>query len=96
MSDHTQNYFREVQEVARGIDLREVDRMIDILAEARSKGRLFILGVGGGGRPRRSRRQRFSQALRNRGLCPHRQRLRADRAGQRRWLADQLRKLAAG
>jgi len=48
MSDHTQNYFREVQEVARGIDLREVDRMIDILAEARNKGRLFILGVGGG------------------------------------------------
>jgi D-sedoheptulose 7-phosphate isomerase len=49
MSDHTQSYFREVQEVARGIDLREVDRMIDILAELRNKGRLFILGVGGGG-----------------------------------------------
>ena len=48
MSDHTQNYFREVQEVARGIDLGQVDRMVDILAEARSKGRLFILGVGGG------------------------------------------------
>jgi D-sedoheptulose 7-phosphate isomerase len=48
MSDHTQSYFREVQEVARGIDLREVDRMIDILAELRNKGRLFILGVGGG------------------------------------------------
>src|SRR5260370_26195720 len=48
MSDHTQNYFREVVEVARGIDLHEVDRMIDILAELRNKGRLFILGVGGG------------------------------------------------
>ena len=48
MSSHIQDYFREVEEVARGIDLREVDRMIDILAEARSKGRLFILGVGGG------------------------------------------------
>ena len=48
MSDHTQSYFREVQEVARGIDLREVDRMIDILAELRNRGRLFILGVGGG------------------------------------------------
>ena len=47
MSDHTQNYFHEVVEVARGIDQREVDRMIDILAEARGKGRLFILGVGG-------------------------------------------------
>jgi D-sedoheptulose 7-phosphate isomerase len=47
MTEHTQNYFREVVEVARGIDLAQVDRMIDILAEARDKGRLFILGVGG-------------------------------------------------
>ena len=48
MTDHTQNYFREVVEVARGIDLGQVDRMVDILAEGRNKGRLFILGVGGG------------------------------------------------
>src|SRR6201996_9281815 len=47
MTEHTQSYFREVQEVARGIDLQQVDRMVDILAEVRSKGRLFILGVGG-------------------------------------------------
>jgi D-sedoheptulose 7-phosphate isomerase len=47
MTEHTQNYFREVVEVARGIDLAQVDRMVDILAEARNKGRLFILGVGG-------------------------------------------------
>ena len=47
MTEHTQNYFREVVEVARGIDLAQVDRMVDILADARSKGRLFILGVGG-------------------------------------------------
>jgi len=47
MTEHTQNYFREVVEVARGIDLAQVDRMVDILAEARDKGRLFILGVGG-------------------------------------------------
>jgi D-sedoheptulose 7-phosphate isomerase len=47
MTEHTQNYFREVVEVARGIDLAQVERMVDILAEARSKGRLFILGVGG-------------------------------------------------
>lgn len=48
MTEHTQNYFREVVEVARGIDLAQVDRMVDILAAARNKGRLFILGVGGG------------------------------------------------
>ena len=48
MTDYTQNYFREVAEVARGIDQAEVDRMIDILVDARaSGGRLFILGVGG-------------------------------------------------
>ena len=34
--------------VARGIDQGAVDRMVDILADVRSKGgRLFILGVGG-------------------------------------------------
>jgi NDP-sugar pyrophosphorylase family protein len=48
MTEHTQSYFREVVEVARGIDITQVDRMVDILADARSKGRLFILGVGGG------------------------------------------------
>jgi D-sedoheptulose 7-phosphate isomerase len=48
MTDHTQNYFREVAEVARGIDQAEVDRMIDVLVDARTRGgRLFILGVGG-------------------------------------------------
>jgi len=48
MTDYTQNYFREVEEVARGIDQNEVDRMIDVLVEARGRnGRLFILGVGG-------------------------------------------------
>jgi D-sedoheptulose 7-phosphate isomerase len=47
MSSHTQDYFREVEELARSIDQREVERMIDILVEARSNGRLFILGVGG-------------------------------------------------
>jgi D-sedoheptulose 7-phosphate isomerase len=47
MSSHIQQYFREVEEVARGIDQHEVERMVDILAESRSKGRLFILGVGG-------------------------------------------------
>jgi D-sedoheptulose 7-phosphate isomerase len=48
MTDYTQNYFREVAEVARGIDQAEVDRMIDVLVEARTRGgRLFILGVGG-------------------------------------------------
>jgi D-sedoheptulose 7-phosphate isomerase len=48
MTDYTQNYFREVEAVARGIDQREVDRMIDVLVEARARnGRLFILGVGG-------------------------------------------------
>jgi D-sedoheptulose 7-phosphate isomerase len=48
MTNYTQNYFREVAEVARGIDQAEVDRMIDVLVDARTRGgRLFILGVGG-------------------------------------------------
>src|ERR1700744_3282547 len=48
MTDYKENYFREVAEVASGIDQAEVDRMIDVLVDARTRGgRLFILGVGG-------------------------------------------------
>jgi D-sedoheptulose 7-phosphate isomerase len=49
VSDYTNSYYEEVAAVAEGIDQIEVDRMIDILVEARARGgRLFILGVGGG------------------------------------------------
>jgi D-sedoheptulose 7-phosphate isomerase len=49
VSDYTRSYYEEVAVVASGIDRDAVDRMIDILAEARGRGgRLFILGVGGG------------------------------------------------
>jgi D-sedoheptulose 7-phosphate isomerase len=49
VSDYTNSYYEEVAAVAKGIDQIEVDRMIDILVEARARGgRLFILGVGGG------------------------------------------------
>lgn len=49
ISDYTKSYYDEVAAVARGIDQAAVDRMIDILVDARARGgRLFILGVGGG------------------------------------------------
>jgi D-sedoheptulose 7-phosphate isomerase len=49
VSDHTRAYFDEVEKVARGIDRAAVDRMVDVLVDARARhGRLFILGVGGG------------------------------------------------
>ena len=49
ISDYTRTYYAEVAEVARGIDQAEVEKMIEILVEARDRGgRLFILGVGGG------------------------------------------------
>src|SRR5205823_4545141 len=48
VSDYTKHYYEEVTAVARGIDQKQVDRMIDILVEVRRVcGRLFILGVGG-------------------------------------------------
>ena len=46
------------------------------------------------GRARRPRRQRLPQALRVRGLRAHRQRLRADRAHQRRGLGHHVLRLA--
>jgi D-sedoheptulose 7-phosphate isomerase len=49
VSDYTKHYYEEVTAVARGIDQAQVDQMIDILVDARNnRGRLFILGVGGG------------------------------------------------
>lgn len=49
VSDYTTSYYREVGEVACGIDMTEVDKMVDLLVAARENGgRLFILGVGGG------------------------------------------------
>jgi D-sedoheptulose 7-phosphate isomerase len=48
ISDYTKAYYEEVTAVAGGIDQSVVDRMIDILVDARARsGRLFILGVGG-------------------------------------------------
>jgi D-sedoheptulose 7-phosphate isomerase len=49
ISDYTRTYYAEVAEVARGIDQAEVEKMIELLVEARDRGgRLFIIGVGGG------------------------------------------------
>ena len=46
--DFVTRYFREVQQVAAGIDTTVVNRIIELMVEVRGKGgRLFILGVGG-------------------------------------------------
>ena len=48
VSESTKSYYEEVIAVARGINQEQVERMIDILVDTRSRGgRLFILGVGG-------------------------------------------------
>ncbi len=48
ISDFTKSYYEEVIAIARGIDQEQVERMIDILVDTRTRGgRLFILGVGG-------------------------------------------------
>src|SRR5271170_1374502 len=48
-SDYIDQYFDEVKLIADNIDRQEIVRMIEILKEVRdNKGRLFILGVGGG------------------------------------------------
>jgi D-sedoheptulose 7-phosphate isomerase len=49
VTEFTKRYYDEVGAVARAIDLGEIERMVDILADLRADaGRLFILGVGGG------------------------------------------------
>ena len=46
---HAEDYFQEAAEIARRIDRDTVERMAEGLAELRAnRGRLFVLGVGGG------------------------------------------------
>lgn len=47
--EYTSQYLNEVREIVAQLNQREIDRMVDLLAELRRRsGRLFILGVGGG------------------------------------------------
>ena len=48
-TEHTARYFASVADLARAVDPRQVDEMARGLAAVRERrGRLFILGVGGG------------------------------------------------
>jgi D-sedoheptulose 7-phosphate isomerase len=48
-TEYTQKYLREVQQIAVSVDGRDVDRMVELLCDTRSRnGRVFFLGVGGG------------------------------------------------
>jgi D-sedoheptulose 7-phosphate isomerase len=47
--EHADKYLKEVEEIARKIDRDDIDKMIKVLEKVRDeKGRLFIIGVGGG------------------------------------------------
>jgi D-sedoheptulose 7-phosphate isomerase len=49
MSEHAQRYFDAAAEIARAVDGEQLDEMARGLAAVRARrGRLFILGVGGG------------------------------------------------
>ncbi|MBE0643768.1 MAG: SIS domain-containing protein [Bacteroidetes bacterium] len=44
-----QNYFAQTAQIAQGIDVAAVTRVVDVLVETRSRGgRLFFVGSGGG------------------------------------------------
>jgi len=46
---YTTDYFLEIEEIIRRINPSDIDKMIDLLAEIKTRGgRLFFLGVGGG------------------------------------------------
>ena len=47
--DHIESYLKEVGEIAQKLDREQINKMIKVLAQVRDeKGRLFIIGVGGG------------------------------------------------
>ncbi len=49
MDSYSGIFLKNTAEIALKLDTGEIDKMVSILAETRkNKGRLFILGVGGG------------------------------------------------
>src|SRR6266850_8380310 len=49
MEAYTEQYLKEVVQVANAVDREQVNRIVELLVELRdSPGRLFLLGVGGG------------------------------------------------
>jgi D-sedoheptulose 7-phosphate isomerase len=49
MNTYTEQYAQEVMAITRQLDLKSIDRMIDVLFNIRkNRGLLFFLGVGGG------------------------------------------------
>ncbi len=49
MDQYINSYFEEVKKIADSIDKEAVRKMVDVLIDVRSnKGRLFMIGVGGG------------------------------------------------
>ena len=48
-TEYTQMFLTGVQQIARKVDPSQVDRIVELLRETRSReGRVFFLGVGGG------------------------------------------------
>jgi D-sedoheptulose 7-phosphate isomerase len=48
-TEYTQKYLREVQQIAGDVEACEIDRIVELLCDTRSRGgRVFFLGVGGG------------------------------------------------
>lgn len=48
-ADYINSYLGEVKQIAEGVDRGQIHKMIEVLADVRkNKGRLFILGIGGG------------------------------------------------
>jgi D-sedoheptulose 7-phosphate isomerase len=74
-----QQFLAEVQQVTAQLNPAAIETLADELARIRERGgRLFILGVGGSAGNASHAVNDFSQDLRARMLCPHRQRLRID------------------
>ena len=46
--DYAKRYFEEVQAIAKTIDLKLIEKMVQIIVDVKEKqGRLFFIGVGG-------------------------------------------------
>ena len=93
----TESFLRRDRRPGRRTSTRtQIETMATGLAAVRERGgRLFILGVGGSAGHASHAVNDFRKICELRGLRPHRQRLRAHGADQRRGLGHHLRRLAA-
>ncbi len=92
---HARTFFDDASAICGAIDVGKIEQLAHELAALRERGgRLFLIGVGGSAGNCSHAVNDFRKLCGIEAYAPDRQRLRADRAHQRRGLGNGVRRLA--